>query len=1106
MAWGNYHPLQDEGDDTDEEPWTAMSEDGKRPLNFIHSDEEPNSDREGDSEVDHNRLDGFGEEDAEDDDIDKDGPSYHAPSTTKEVRAAQNAIFRAFAMQKEEQITMKEIKEALEEINDDKLSIKQLLKKQETSASITNPRDYQTELYQRAKDENIIAVLGTGSGKTHIATLLLRHILDLELEGRKRGQPPKISFFLVNSVNLVFQQSNVLECGLGGHSVEGICGATGPSLWDRKSWKAYFDNNMVIVCTAAVLVDCLMHSFINMSRINLLIFDEAHHAKKGHPYARLMKDYYMTMTDPSQRPRVFGMTASPVDANTDVQETAVQLEMMLDCRIATTSDVALAANSINRPEEEIARYTRLSDGYETPFHQILKTRYGQLPVFAKLFKKAKQHAAELGRWAADEYWSFCFSEKESRKRELRQELQFNRMKSEKSVTELDGEIAQLREAAEHVKSHDNGVPKLTQKDLSSKVLLLHKYINEYYRRHGNNRCIVFVEQRETARILCQIFTHIGGPHFRAGLLVGVSGSMGDFKVSLSKQVRTVSDFRKGEVNCIFATSVAEEGLDIPQCNLVVRFDLYRTMIGYVQSRGRARHQNSRYLHMIEADNPHHEALVFDAMTAEKRMKNFCQGLGRDRLLDDDDDQCIKDLLNAEGHFPVYQDPTTGAKLTFSSSLAVLGYFVACLPRSNEQVNLQPTYVITHAVNQDASRVSESGFQCEVILPENSPITFMTGKVHRRKAFAKCSAAFEMCLELRRRGHLDANLLSTLKKKAPLAANRQLALTAKKKDRYPMRVKPDIWHTGLGTVPELLYLMVVDVDAGLDRPHQPLGILTRMPLPQFPLFPIYLKDDRASNVTTVPLSKPLEVSAELLELLSNFFFLTYKDITHKDFEIDVKKMYYWQVPIRSLEEGITVDSRPEDIIDMRQLRCVEHPEHRWTPNMPIQEINEATLKAYYKSECKWTPDTPEEALLDKYIVDRGDGGRRFYTVQVMSEMKPLDPVPKDVPAYKWNESILDYSISLFKRQRLENEGKWDTSQPVLKVEKIGHRRNWLAMVDKKDKEEDVELNQNITYVCPQPLRISAVSIKVKFHSMRLQFSSYRLDMWRCATSSQRSFIE
>lgn len=1076
MAWGNYHPLQDEGDDTDEETWTSDSDKRKRPLNSIQSDQEPNCDREGDSEVDRNKAEDSEEENTEDDDIDRDGPSYHAPHTTKEIRAAQNAIFRAFAMQKEEQITTKEIKEALEEIDDDKLSIKQLLKKQETSVGITNPRDYQTELYQRAKEENIIAVLGTGSGKTHIATLLLRHILDLELEDRRKGQPPKIAFFLVNSVNLVFQQSNVLECGLGGHSVEGICGAMGASLWNKQTWQAHIDKNMVIVCTAQVLVDCMLHSFINMGRINLLIFDEAHHAKNDHPYARLMKDHYMTMTDPSKRPRVFGMTASPVDANTDVRETAVKLEKMLNCKIATTSDITLAANSINRPEEAIARYPRLPAGYETLFHQTLKARYGQMPVFEKLFRKAKQYAAELGRWAADEYWSFCFSDKESRKRELRQELRFNKSLANKSITELDEEIAQLREAADHVKNHDNGVPKLTQNDLSSKVLLLHTYIDEYYRRHGNNRCIVFVEQRETARLLHQIFTHIGGPHLRAGLLVGVSGRIGDFNVSLSKQVRTVSDFRKGEINCIFSTSVAEEGLDIPQCNLVVRYDLYRTMIGYVQSRGRARHQNSRYLHMIEADNPHHESLVFDAMSAEKRMKNFCQGLSGDRLLDDDE-RHINSLLETERYFPVYEDPTTGAKLNYSSSLAVLGYFVACLPRSNEQVNLQPTYVVTRAVDQDTSGVSESGFQCEVILPETSPITFMTGKVHRRKAFAKCSAAFEMCLELRRRGHLDANLLSTMKKTAPASANKQLALTEKKKDRYPMRIKPDIWHTGLGTVPEHLYLMVVDVDAGLDRPHQPLGILTRIPLPQFPSFPIYLKDDRESNVITVPLSNPLEVSADLLELLSNFFFLTYKDITHKDFEIDVKKMYYWQVPIRILED-ITTNSIPEDVIDMRQLRCVEHAEHRWRPDMSVQEINEATLRVYYQSESRWTPATPNEALLDRYIVDRGDGGRRFYSVQVMSDMKPSDPVPKDVPAYKWNENILDYSISLFKRQRIENEGKWNPSQPVIKVEKIGHRRNWLAVVDRKDKEEDTELNHNVTYVCPQPLRVSAVSAQMK----------------------------
>jgi endoribonuclease Dicer len=59
---------------------------------------------------------------------------------------------------------------------------------------------------------------------------------------------------------------------------------------------------MVIVCTAEVLSQCMIHNFIGMAQINLLIFDEAHHAKGEHPYARIMKDYYLHMSDNSKRP------------------------------------------------------------------------------------------------------------------------------------------------------------------------------------------------------------------------------------------------------------------------------------------------------------------------------------------------------------------------------------------------------------------------------------------------------------------------------------------------------------------------------------------------------------------------------------------------------------------------------------------------------------------------------------------------------------------------------------------------------------------------------------------------------------------------------------
>ena len=89
----------------------------------------------------------------------------------------------------------------------------------------------------------------------------------------------------VDCVTLVFQQFAVLECNLD-QKIERFCGEMGCDLWSKSVWEQLFKDNMVVVCTAEILYQCLMHSFISLDQINLLIFDEAHHAKKNHAYAR----------------------------------------------------------------------------------------------------------------------------------------------------------------------------------------------------------------------------------------------------------------------------------------------------------------------------------------------------------------------------------------------------------------------------------------------------------------------------------------------------------------------------------------------------------------------------------------------------------------------------------------------------------------------------------------------------------------------------------------------------------------------------------------------------------------------------------------------------
>jgi len=128
---------------------------------------------------------------------DEQPESQQGPSTTDEKRKAQRAIFKNWVFDKAKEVTSEQVQNELNSKNDKELSIRNLMQKKEQPNTIKNPREYQLELYERAKNENTIAVLDTGSGKTLIAVLLLRHIIDEELERRAAGQPHRISFFLV---------------------------------------------------------------------------------------------------------------------------------------------------------------------------------------------------------------------------------------------------------------------------------------------------------------------------------------------------------------------------------------------------------------------------------------------------------------------------------------------------------------------------------------------------------------------------------------------------------------------------------------------------------------------------------------------------------------------------------------------------------------------------------------------------------------------------------------------------------------------------------------------------------------------------------------------
>lgn len=239
----------------------------------------------------------------------------------------------------------------------------------------------------------------------------------------------------MHSLTLVFQQATVLECNLD-HKVIPLCGAMGCDLWTAPVWQKHFSANEVIVCTADILHMCLCHSFLRMDQINLLIFDEAHHGKKEYPFARIMRDFYITEPDKTKRPRVFGMTASPVDAKVDVIRAAKELEELLHARIATTKSGSLATVQSRAATEQRLVYPRLSEPFETPLYQQMWSQFGNITSqnFQRLFTQSKEASSQLGAWASDKVWEFALAdERQARKAEMSIERLYHRNKENRSV-------------------------------------------------------------------------------------------------------------------------------------------------------------------------------------------------------------------------------------------------------------------------------------------------------------------------------------------------------------------------------------------------------------------------------------------------------------------------------------------------------------------------------------------------------------------------------------------------------------------------------------------------------------------------------------------------
>lgn len=442
----------------------------------------------------------------------------------------------------------------------------------------------------------------------------------------------------------------------------------------------------------------------------------AHNCVKMNSIARLMKEHY---TPRKARglpvPQVLGLTASPVMRSRAKDLEVLEQTLNSVCKTPSKHRNELIAH-VNRPEMQIVAYGDLAgaedpvrptssmsslervfrdlDLTRDPYILHLKAR-NTLQSREKLRKaymtqktycrnqmkafcnRAKLMCENIGPWAADFYIH----------RVISTFLGDANMPQESSNDLMDQERRYLAEAFLKV---DARSPPDVPTALSPKAQALVDLLGSH---PGDDTVgIVFATERATVAVLSHILSvHPRTRHrYRVGAVVGTSkvpGRRTDFlDLSRKEYIKSLDDFRSGRKNLLVATSVLEEGIDVPACNLVVCFDKPSNLKSFIQRRGRARMSASKLCILVEDPS---DGSAREWQSLERIMKEKYEDEAREnerlREIERGDDA-------ATGDYPVLRDEETGAQLTIHDAKQHLEHFCATLS-TRKFVDWSPFYVI-----------------------------------------------------------------------------------------------------------------------------------------------------------------------------------------------------------------------------------------------------------------------------------------------------------------------------------------------------------------------------------------------------------------------------
>jgi len=444
-------------------------------------------------------------------------------------------------------------------------------------------RKYQRRFVERALEANTLAVLPTALGKTVIAELVAAELL--------HRYPGCRVLLMAPTKPLVLQHrdSVIKHLRLGEDEVAAVTGETAgrPDVWGNPKVR-------LVTATPQSVWNDVRRGLVRLEEYALLVFDECHRSRSRYAYTRLAEEYVRSCP----HPLILALTASPGSEEEKVVE--VVRNLWIEQVVWMSED-----------DEEVARYipgvkvgwvrVKLPAEYErirshirgmveSLVRELQRSGLLRMPVEAvnrkvlvALMNRLRAEidagvkgpnihhmtvlSAILSLYHAQE---LIESQHVHSLRLYLDEISRSELRSHRVIASTPEFRNLVKMAAQCTADH-------------SKVDALASALEAHFAEKPDDRVLIFANIRATAEVLAERLRERG---YRAALFIGRAEGKQGPRMSQEEQMETLKAFREGAHNILVATSVGEEGLDIPECGLVVFYEPAVSGIRYIQRRGR----------------------------------------------------------------------------------------------------------------------------------------------------------------------------------------------------------------------------------------------------------------------------------------------------------------------------------------------------------------------------------------------------------------------------------------------------------------------------------------------------------------------------------------